>query len=68
MKKRIGLWAPLIYCTLGESITLQAIHELTHHIQHDQNRKYSEVETTLNEIEYAKEYYPGLYRKLEKIN
>lgn len=33
-------------------ITTAIIHELTHHIQNLQKRKYSEVETTQNEIDY----------------
>lgn len=67
-KKSVTQYASLIPCTIGESITLQAVHELTHVIQFDQKRKYSEVETTKNEIEYAKEYYPYLYKQLKTIN
>lgn len=33
----------------------QLIHELTHYVQHRENRKFSEIETTMNELEYLKQ-------------
>jgi hypothetical protein len=65
--KSIGQHAPCISCTLKESVVLQAIHEFTHAVQHSQHRKLSEVEATRNEIEYAKEYYPHLFKRLEEV-
>ena len=38
------------------SWTCQIIHELTHFIQDLENRCFSEVETTQNELEYLREY------------
>lgn len=40
------------------------IHELTHHIQHNENRSRSELETTKNEVEYLRRYYPIYYNLL----
>lgn len=72
-KPTVGLWANAVPCTLRESVTLQAVHEFTHYAQYattDRSRnpvKYSEVEATQNEIEYAKVNYPHLYKKLEVV-
>jgi hypothetical protein len=67
LKKRIGLYANWIPCDRYESWTLQFVHEFTHAVQGDHHRKYSEVETTLNEIAFAKEYFPHLHAKLSVI-
>ncbi len=42
------------------------IHELTHHAQYEEKRKTGELETTANELQYLKEYYPSFYSKLIK--
>lgn len=48
---------PQIECAL--------VHELTHHVQYEQNyRKGNELDTTKNEVEYLKKYYPKQYLKL----
>jgi hypothetical protein len=65
--KRIGLEANNIPCDCFESTSLQMVHEFTHYIQLKEGRKMGEVEATLNEIEFAKEYYPYLYEQLIKI-
>ena len=64
MKKRVGVYAAGIPCTMVESWTLQFVHEFTHAIQGDQKRRYSEVETTKNEIAFAQEFFPHLCAKL----
>jgi hypothetical protein len=66
--KSVGLYSNRIDCSETECIMLQSVHELTHFAQKILNKKTGEVETTLNEIEYAKEFYPHLYRKLLVIN
>ena len=66
-RKTIGVYANQIRCTEKESLALQLTHELTHYIQYLQGRRYSEVETTRNELEYAKQHFPYLYEKLEPI-
>tara|TARA_R110000824_G_scaffold211172_1_gene397172 strand:- start:87 stop:512 length:426 start_codon:yes stop_codon:yes gene_type:complete len=48
-------------------VTLTIIHELTHAIQHFEKRKFSEVETTQNEIEYVKIVSPSTLAFLKKI-
>jgi len=55
-KKTVGLTTPpkglLVGYVLGT--TMGIIHELTHYVQGIEKRPFSEVETTLNEIEYLK--------------
>ncbi len=67
IKKRVGAYANWIPCTIYESWTLQFVHEYTHAIQGDQKRRYSEVETTRNEIAFAQEFFPHLFMKLAPI-
>ena len=67
VKKRVGWYANWIPCELYESWALQFVHEFTHAIQGDQRRKYSEVETTRNEIDFAKEFFPHLFGRLTPI-
>ena len=43
------------------------IHELTHHIQYNENRSRSELETTRNEVEFLRLNYPLLYNKLKEV-
>lgn len=52
--------------TVHISLMCAYIHELTHHIQFLQGRRYSEVETTMNEINYLKEFHPEVISKLIK--
>lgn len=47
--------------------TCAIIHEITHYIQWLEKRKYSEVETTQNEIDYLKANEPFWYNKLIPI-
>jgi hypothetical protein len=67
VKKTIGVYANWIPCTAYEAWVLQFVHEFTHVVQGDQKRRYSEVETTRNEIEFAQESFPHLYRRLTTI-
>lgn len=66
-KKTIGVYSDHIILGLPLSYIVNLIHELTHLIQNIQMRKYSEVETTLNEIEYIRQFHPYLISKLKKI-
>lgn len=40
------------------------VHELTHHIQFLEKRKYSEVETTKNELDFLKMKFPEWYEMI----
>jgi hypothetical protein len=43
------------------------IHELTHHIQYNEKRKSSELETTHNEVEFLRRHHINLYNQLKTI-
>lgn len=66
-RKRVGVYADEINVGYELSYTLMLIHELTHHIQHLEKRKASEVETTKNEIEYVTQFHPYLLKKLKPV-
>ena len=51
-RKSIGNYHRVNKVSHHHGFASQLIHELTHLIQHIEKRKYSEVETTRNEIEY----------------
>lgn len=61
IKKRfiVGDYKAQIKCAL--------IHELTHHMQYELGLSKGELETTRNELEYLKEYYPSYYNKMMGI-
>jgi hypothetical protein len=67
-RKRIGLWANMIPCTLEESWMLQFIHEFTHYIQYECKMKHGEHETTSNEIAYAQAHFPKLHKQLCSVD
>jgi len=46
------------------NIICALVHELTHHIQHNEDRRKGELETTRNEVEFLREHYPDIYNKL----
>jgi len=46
------------------AVMCSLIHELTHHIQYNEKRTCSELETTKNEVEYLKAYHPYYYNSL----
>ena len=52
--KTLGEYSTFIKTGYKISYICQLIHELTHLIQDLDNRKYSEVETTKNEVEYLR--------------
>lgn len=76
-KRKTGNWLTYEMKTIGkfadvkakkqERMTLALVHELTHYVQYLQNRTLSEVETTKNEIAFAKENYYHLYKQLTPI-
>lgn len=63
--KTVGRYAKVHKPDKRKLKTLNIIHELTHYVQFIQGRQMSEVETTRNELQYAKEFYPELYAKTE---
>lgn len=69
----VGRYANMIPCSWEESITLQFVHELTHSIQFLRCKKsrlkirMPEVETTQNELRFALENYPHLFRETTLI-
>lgn len=68
IRKTVGVYAFNIkHVDLIASITVQLIHEMTHHIQHCEDRKFSEVETTKNEIEWMRVHRPQFHAKLKTI-
>ena len=69
-KQSIGLTTPKEGLNVGYVIgtTCAIIHELTHYVQGKEGRKYSEVETTINEIDYLKEADPNWYSRLIKTS
>ncbi len=72
-RKNVKMYVPMIECKPEEGMYLMCLHEMTHYIQHARNNfntsktVFSEIETTQNEIEFAKEHYPHLYKKLLKF-
>lgn len=50
----------------GAIIQMQSalVHELTHHIQYNEERSAGELETTRNEVKFLKENHPFWYNKL----
>lgn len=65
-KATCGLTTPpqglLIGCEINTACAI--IHEITHYIQGIEKRKFSEVETTQNEIDYLKQHEPFWYNRL----
>ena len=53
-RKSIGQYNPIINTISHHAYASSLIHEITHYIQKIQNRKFSETETTINEINYLK--------------
>lgn len=66
-RKKNKVYANDIEVGYSLSYTLDLIHELTHFIQDIQKRKYSEVETTQNEIDYIQQFHSHLIKKLKPI-
>ena len=66
-RKTIGAMARGIKVSWNLHRTLILVHELTHYVQMVEKRKYSEIETTLNEIRYVEKYHPSVAAKLSVI-
>ena len=66
-RKTIGVTADEIVIPKLLLITVHIIHEFTHAIQHFQKRKYSEVETTKNEMDYIQSVSPSTLTFLKAI-
>jgi hypothetical protein len=63
-KKSLKMKKTSLYTGSNVQIMCALIHELTHHVQHEQKRSRGELETTENELLYLKENYPLLYNKI----
>ena len=66
-RKTVGAMANGIPISQKTAYTLSLIHELTHHVQYLQERQFSEVETTRNEIEFVSINHPDIFNKLTKV-
>jgi hypothetical protein len=66
-RKTIGVTADEIVIPKLLLITVHIIHEFTHAIQHFQKRKYSEVETTKNEMDYIQSVSPCTLNRMEEV-
>lgn len=69
-KQTVGLTTPKEGLNVGYVIgtTCAIIHELTHYVQGIEGRRFSEVETTQNEIDYIKEVDLYWYEQLVKTS
>ena len=68
VRKTVGVYADHIkHVDLIACLTVQLIHEMTHHIQHCEDRQFSEVETTKNEIEWMRVHRPQFHSKLKPV-
>ena len=66
-KKSLGIKKNMCRVGYDAQIVSALIHELTHHVQYETNvRKGNELDTTANELEYLKEFYPQHYNKIVK--
>ena len=61
-KMSLGITVPQLLC-----VTIILLHELTHAVQHFEGRKYSEVETTENEIEYVGLVSPSTLNRMNEV-
>lgn len=66
-RKTVGITSKGIVVPKLLRITITMIHELTHAVQHFEGRKYSEVETTENEIEYVGMVSPSTLGRMEEV-
>lgn len=69
-RKTVGLTTPEKGLHVGYFIGMVTcmIHEITHFIQYIEGRRYSEVETTQNEVDYLERFAPDAYERLERID
>jgi NAD(P)H-flavin reductase len=65
--KTVGIYADGVNISPTLSYALQLVHEFTHHVQFLQKRKFSEIETTFNEIEFILKKEPKLLLKLKRV-
>jgi hypothetical protein len=70
IRHTVGLTTPRTGLNVGYVIatTSHLIHELTHYVQGVEGRKFSEIETTQNEIDFLREYDPYWYEKLIPVS
>ena len=64
-KKSLGIKKTHLYVGSEVQMVCALIHELTHHVQYEKKERIgNELDTTKNELEYLKEYYPEYYLEL----
>ena len=66
-RKTLGEWLPRTKVDLVCALACKLVHELTHWIQWIEGRKYSEVETTENELALIRRYHPFWAKKIKKL-
>lgn len=66
-KRSLGIKKTNLYVGCRIQMICALIHELTHHVQYEQEiRVGNELDTTRNELEYLKENHLKYYQKLTK--
>lgn len=66
-KKSLGIKKNVCRVGYDVQIVCALIHELTHHVQYEIGiRIGNELDTTANELEYLKQFYPQYYTKIVK--
>lgn len=66
-KKSLGMTSTMQFVGTEVQVLCALIHELTHHVQYEQNvRKGNELDTTRNELNFLKENYPSVYQSFTR--
>ena len=65
-KKSLGLKKYALNVGNYVQVICALVHELTHHIQYNEKRSRGELETTKNEVEFLRVFYPDYYKELLK--
>ena len=67
-KKSLKIKNRKIYVGHDVQIVCALIHELTHHVQYEKRyRVGNELDTTANELQYLKDFYPEYYSEITEI-
>lgn len=65
-KKTVGIYANMTV-DQNTALLIRLVHELTHFIQAEQKRGFSEVETTINELQFMYEHRYHYFKQCELI-
>lgn len=66
-RKTVGVTADRLSVGYELGTAIVVVHELTHHVQNREGRRYSEVETTKNEIEFMSQVDPEWNKFLKTL-